>query len=56
MLMLASARGGQCLSPQYIHSKVKLTWRCARGHLWRALPPLAGHSSAQRRDVLIRGI
>jgi hypothetical protein len=33
----AAARGGRCVSTEYVNSKAKLTWRCARGHEWRAL-------------------
>jgi hypothetical protein len=32
----ARARGGQCLSEHYVHSHIKLAWRCDRGHEWQA--------------------
>jgi len=35
---LAIARGGVCMSSEYVSSKSKLIWRCARGHRWQALP------------------
>lgn len=35
----AMARGGQCLSQNYVNSLSKLTWLCHRGHEWTA--PLA---------------
>ena len=35
---LARDRGGECLSREYLGSKSKLTWRCAGGHQWQALP------------------
>lgn len=35
----AKARGGQCLSQNYVNSLSKLTWQCHRGHEWQA--PLA---------------
>ena len=35
---LAIARGGKCLSSEYVDSKSKLVWQCARGHHWQALP------------------
>jgi hypothetical protein len=35
---LAISRGGACLSPECLGSKVKLTWRCAFGHRWQAAP------------------
>ena len=34
----ADKRGGQCLSTKYINSKLKLKWRCAKGHTWMAAP------------------
>lgn len=35
---LATARGGVCVSNEYVSSKTKLIWRCAKGHRWQALP------------------
>jgi len=35
---LAISRGGVCLSPEYLGSKVKLSWECALGHRWQAAP------------------
>lgn len=35
---LAAERGGRCLSEQYINSQTKLTWECANGHKWGAVP------------------
>ena len=35
---IAHARGGICLSEQYMNSDVKLHWECDRGHRWYALP------------------
>lgn len=35
----AQARGGRCLSAQYVNSRSYLIWECDRGHTWRA--PLA---------------
>lgn len=35
---LAIARGGVCVSTEYVSSKTKLIWRCAQGHRWQALP------------------
>lgn len=35
---LAVARGGECLSTQYVNSRTKLRWQCAKGHIWSALP------------------
>ena len=37
MRTLAIARGGVCMSSEYISSKAKLIWRCAQGHRWQAL-------------------
>jgi len=30
----ARARGGECLSTEYVRSSSKMHWRCARGHEW----------------------
>jgi len=32
----ARARGGRCLSDQYVNSNSKLRWLCDRGHEWKA--------------------
>jgi len=36
MHQIAKARGGECLSVEYVHSKTKLKWQCAEGHVWEA--------------------
>ena len=38
MQALAAKKGGKCLSTQYIKSKTKLKWQCAKGHTWMATP------------------
>jgi hypothetical protein len=38
MRELAVARGGTCLSTEYVSSKSKLIWQCMVGHRWQALP------------------
>ena len=38
MRALAIARGGMCLSTEYLGSKFKLTWKCESGHRWQAAP------------------
>ena len=38
MKKLARARGGRCLSEEYISSKSKLLWQCQIGHRWSAVP------------------
>lgn len=35
---VAEQRGGKCLSKQYINSKSKLLWQCAKEHKWQAVP------------------
>ncbi len=35
---IASARGGRCISTEYLNCFVKLRWRCANGHEWEAKP------------------
>ena len=34
----AIARGGQCLSPQYLGYAAMLEWRCREGHTWMMKP------------------
>ncbi|MBI4931808.1 MAG: hypothetical protein HY841_13660 [Bacteroidetes bacterium] len=36
MQKIAADRGGKCLSAEYINKEVKLRWRCAEGHVWKA--------------------
>lgn len=38
MRALASSRGGQCLSDTFVNFHVRLLWRCAKGHEWKAFP------------------
>ncbi|MCP4130769.1 MAG: hypothetical protein GY754_07290 [bacterium] len=38
MRNLAKARGGKCLSKEYITSEVKLKWQCKKGHTWETAP------------------
>jgi len=38
MKEIARSRGGECLSEQYSYGHVPLTWRCGRGHVWKAKP------------------
>jgi queuine/archaeosine tRNA-ribosyltransferase len=38
MQRLASAKGGRCLSPEYIRTDAKLLWQCKEGHQWEAVP------------------
>lgn len=35
---LAHERGGECLSVKYLNNKTKLSWKCAEGHEWDAIP------------------
>lgn len=35
---IAKERGGECLSTQYIANNRKLSFRCADGHVWEAVP------------------
>jgi len=38
MQRLAESKGGTCLSTIYQSVMLKLTWRCAKGHVWDATP------------------
>jgi hypothetical protein len=58
MKAIAAARGGQCLSDEYVDSKTHLLWQCNEGHQWRAVPssvksgrwcPVCGHRRGGRR-------
>jgi len=35
---LARARGGECLSKEYVNSQTDLRWICEKNHRWRATP------------------
>ena len=37
MRQIAAERGGKCLSKRYVNSKTKLTWQCAKNHIWEAI-------------------
>jgi hypothetical protein len=37
MQELGKSRGGSCLSVVYVDSQTKLTWQCAKGHVWDAI-------------------
>jgi len=38
MKIIASSRGGKCLSQTYIDAITKLEWQCRKGHIWEATP------------------
>lgn len=38
MQAIAAARGGRCLSIQYVNATTPLEWACERGHRWFAIP------------------
>ncbi|MFZ4740196.1 MAG: zinc-ribbon domain-containing protein [Bacteroidales bacterium] len=38
MKSIATARGGYCLSLEYVTDAVKLKWQCCEGHIWEASP------------------
>lgn len=35
---LAAGRNGRCLSDAYVNNHTPLTWQCAEGHQWQAIP------------------
>lgn len=37
---IAMQRNGKCLSDKYENNKVKLTWQCENGHVWKSPPNL----------------
>jgi len=38
MKKIAEARGGKCLSSEYVNAHTKLKWQCSEGHTWEAVP------------------
>ena len=40
MRRLAEARGGHCLSVEYVNQRTPLRWACAEGHVWDAAPSM----------------
>jgi hypothetical protein len=38
MASIAAARGGRCLSTEYVNVETHLRWRCEAGHQWTATP------------------
>jgi hypothetical protein len=38
MVEIASARGGRCLSTEYVNVETHLLWKCVAGHEWTATP------------------
>lgn len=38
MITLAKAKGGECLSQEYINNHSHLNWRCKYNHKWSATP------------------
>jgi len=42
---LAAARGGELLSTRYHNAKDSLRWKCAKGHMWDAVPDAVKHGT-----------
>lgn len=38
MRKIAEARGGECLSKEYVNSQTKIKWTCSKEHIWEAIP------------------
>lgn len=46
MREVANARGGFCLSDEYLDARTPLTWKCSAGHEWSASPAnITSHKS-----------
>jgi len=43
-IILASSRGGKCLSTEYVKSNGLITWQCKYGHIW-----LASHNNIKTK-------
>jgi len=35
---IAKAKGGKCLSDEYINNHTDLQWQCKKGHIWKTTP------------------
>ena len=40
MREIAEKKGGKCLSSNYTNNRVKLIWKCVKGHIWKTTPQL----------------
>ncbi|MEE9213964.1 MAG: hypothetical protein V3U54_04095 [Thermodesulfobacteriota bacterium] len=38
MRIIAEEHNGKCLSKRYKNARTRLKWRCAEGHIWKAMP------------------
>lgn len=38
LIVTANSNGGQLLSKKYLGDRIKLKWRCGKGHIWNATP------------------
>jgi hypothetical protein len=45
MRSIAASKGGKCISRTYRNSSTKLTWECANGHRWKAVPSVVKNGS-----------
>jgi len=45
MRRLAKQKGGECLSSRFLGTKKKLRWRCAEGHVWKAVAGSIQHGT-----------
>jgi len=46
MQQIALARGGWCLSPEYVNKYTKIWWQCGEGHVWDARPDNVKNSNS----------
>ena len=47
MQFLAKKRGGKCLTKTYARAIDKMTWKCAKGHIWEA----TGQSIKNQKNI-----
>lgn len=40
MQRIAMARGGKCLSKEYVNQYTHLQWQCSKGHTWQSVPKI----------------
>lgn len=45
MKQIAIARGGRCLSEEYVNARSHLLWECMEGHKWRSVPSSVSRGS-----------
>lgn len=56
MQKIAKAKGGKCLSTEYINARSKLEWQCSAGHIWQATPDKIKNNGQWCRECWIESM